>query len=592
MSKKDFKKGIAAQAKIDAAKEEKIAKGLKAHGEILNSISEHQNQIQSALDIIIDDWADSDASDYGLDSTNLPSTMDNTEKRVLCACIFTLLSSYYQNSEAQQLFYNNLEEHLGVSERVATFDFDKLQKIDSISDRLKILQAICAFLFLHDESFEFLRDKNTFNWLFALAPVKDIANTCKRIDFEYNMLGIEGITSRYKADSSLINRIGEPDKTDELPEATQDSSESYEELMSIIHSIVDDETAFGKSVELSETDFEKEIKKDFPSLAYDSLVATNRIGNGCIIFTTYAFYLKKSKLPASKYIEVPYKSIIVEKIHTKSGKKAGTRCLVIVYKSSNNTEENLEIDDGKLIEESLKDLLLKILDSGCKLSETDKLTDLSKLDEPLKTQFLSTLIYAFRKDKANITDAFCLAEELSVVSKWNECYSSIQDDKDYSSAVKSFCEQIPFPSQRYISTKVIHRAMMCLACSNMLKGLPLSQMNSFFEIKIKEFDVSGIGAERFNKLMTSATEAYLRDGDFYTQLKKKYKLTSYEGFADIELGLDDLIELCSKKQKKKTIGVIAGAAVGGPIGAVAAGVGGKIIEKVKKQKSNDLEKLN
>ena len=31
-------------------------------------------------------------------------------------------------------------------------------------------------------SFEFLRDRNTFNWLFAFAPVKDIANTCKRID--------------------------------------------------------------------------------------------------------------------------------------------------------------------------------------------------------------------------------------------------------------------------------------------------------------------------------------------------------------------------------------------------------------------------
>ncbi|WP_034449163.1 hypothetical protein [Butyrivibrio sp. AE2032] len=590
MSKKDFKKGIAAQAKIDAAKEEKIAKGLKAHGEILNNISEHQNQIQSALDIIIEDWADSDASDYGLDSTNLPSMMDSTEKRVLCACIFTLLSSYEQNSEAQQLFYNNLEEHLGISERVATFDFDKLQKIDSVSDRLKILQVICAFLFLHDESFEFLRDRNTFNWLFALAPVKDIANTCKRIDFEYNTLGIDGIVSRYKADSSLIEKINVTDSTAELPEMTQDSSVSYEELISIIHSVVDDESSFGKRVQFSESDFDKEIKKDFPTLAYDSLVATNRIGNGCIIFTTHAFYLKKNKLPASKYIEVPYKSILVEKMHTKSGKKAGTRCLVIVYKNGNSIEESLEIDDGKLIEEKLKDLLLKIIDSGCKFSETDKLTELSKLDETLKTQLLSVIIYALRKDKANITEAFCLAEDLSVVSKWNECYSLIQDDADFSSTVKEFCDKIPYPSQRYISTKVMYRAMKSLACSNMLRGLPLSQMNSSYELKIKEFDVSAIGAERFNKMMSSATDDYLKDGKYYSQLKKKYKLSSFEGFADIELGLDDLIELCDKKQKKKMVGVIAGAAVGGPIGAVAVDVGGKIIGKVKKQKNNDVEK--
>ena len=54
--------------------------------------------------------------------------------------------------------------------------------------------------------------------------------------------------------------------------------------------------------------------------------------------------------------------------------------------------------------------------------------------------------------------------------------------------------------------------------------------------------------------------------------------------------MDDLIELCDKKQKKKMVGVIAGAAVGGPIGAVAVDVGGKIIGKVKKQKNNDVEK--
>jgi len=590
MSKKDFKKGVAAQAKIDAAKEDKIAKGLKAHGEILNNISEHQNQIQSALDIIIDDWADSDASDYGLDSTNLPSVMDITEKRVLCACVFTLLSSYNQNSEAQQLFYTNLEEHLGVSERVATFDFDKLQKIDSVSDRLKILQVICAFLFLHDESFEFLRDRNTFNWLFALAPVKDIANTCKRIDFEYNMLGINGIVSRYKIESYATNQLESPDSASELPETSQVSDDSYEELISVIQSAVADESAFGKIIEFNEAEFEKEIKKDFPTLAYDSLIATNRIGNGCIIFTTYAFYIKKSKLPANKYIEVPYNSILPEKIHTKSGKKAGTRCLVIVYKTGANIEENLEIDDGKLIEEKLKDLVLNIINSGCQLSVTDKLTEPSKLEISLKIQLLSTIIYALKKDKANITDAFCMAEELNIVSRWNECYTLIQDDNAYSSAVKELCKGIPYPSKRYISNRIIHRAMMCLACSNMLKGLPLSQINSPYELRIKEFDVSGIDTERFNKMMTSATDSYLKDGNYYSELKKKYKLTSYEGFADIELGLDDLIELCNKKQKKKMIGVIAGAAVGGPIGAVAADVGGRIIEKVKKQKNNDIEK--
>jgi len=75
-----------------------------------------------------------------------------------------------------------------------------------------------------------------------------------------------------------------------------------------------------------------------------------------------------------------------------------------------------------------------------------------------------------------------------------------------------------------------------------------------------------------------------------SQLKTKYKITSFEGFADIEIGLDDLIELCNKKQNKKMIGVIAGAAIAGPVGAVAADVGGKIIDAVKKKNSSDLDK--
>lgn len=588
MSKKDFKKGIAAQAKADAAKQEKIAKGLKAHGEILNNISNHQNQIQSALDIVIDDLAESDASSYGLDSTNLPALMDITEKRVLCACIFTLLSTFEQNNEYQQCFYNNLENHLGVSERVSSFDFDNLQRIDSISDRLKMLQVICSFLFLHDESFEFLRDKTRFHWLFALAPVKDIANTCKRIDFEYSMLGVDGIVSRYRIDSSKAEEFDDAEPIAEIANTTEANDDSYEELFSIIHSAIDNEVAFGKSVELSETDFEREIKRDFPCLAYDSLIATNRVGTGYVIFTTFAIYLKQGR----KYVEVPYSSILVDKVHTKAGKKAGTRCLVIVYKPDSDIEKSIKIDDGKLIEENLKDLLLKIVNSGCHIAKTDKITELPKLNETLKANILSAILYVLNNDKAQITDAFFFADELGIVSKWNDCYAAIKDEDTYHSIVKECCADIPYPSKRYITTKVIQRAMRCLACSNMLKGLPLSQMNSPFERLIKDFDVYGIDTSRFNKMMDSATDSFLLESPYYTQLRSKYSLSSYEKYADIDLGLDDLIETCTKKQRKRVIGVIAGAAVGGPVGIVAAGVGEKIKDAVKKQKNDKLEKLD
>ena len=593
MSKKDFRNGIVAQAKIDAAKNEKIAKGLKANATLLNGISEHQEQIQNALDVVIDDLADSEASFYGLDPANLPALMDITEKRVLCACVFTLLSSYGQNNDCQRRFYENLENHLGVSERVDSFDFDKLQRIDSRSDCTKILQVICSFLFLNNESFEFLYDKDTYKWLFALAPVTDIAYTCERIDHEYGLFGVEGIVSRYKSDTSSVGEINEPDHVAELDESLQDNqvlSDSYEDLMEIIHNVVDNETSFGKSIELSEADFEREMRRDFPQLAYDSLIATNRIGAGYIIFTTHAFYLKQSILPTSKYVEIPYKSILMDKMHTKAGKKAGTRCLVIMCKTETGVEKRTQIDDSKLVEEHLRDLLLRINSTGCNVAETDKLTELSDLDETIKATILSLVLYILKADDASLTEAFCFADELNIVEKWNDCYSRIADENDYFRIVEECSSDLPYPSKRYLSNKIIKRAMKCLACSNQLKRLPLSQMNSSFERLIKAFDSFGIETDRFNRMMDYATGSFLKEGGYYEQIKKKYKLSNYEEYSSIEQGFDDLIDLCAKNMQMKVLGIVAGGAVGGPAGAVAAGVGGKIIEVVKKKKNDKLDK--
>ena len=166
MSNSDVKKGIAIQAKADAEKIEKLAKGLNAHRTVLASLESGQTEIRDAMGIVLDDMSAGEAKYlYDLQVKKTPDELDHTEKRVLCACIYTLLSSYGQNSPLQTEFYTNLEKYLGVSERKQDFDFYTLNNVDSHTDRLVILKAICSFLFLNHETFSFLRAKDTFSWL-------------------------------------------------------------------------------------------------------------------------------------------------------------------------------------------------------------------------------------------------------------------------------------------------------------------------------------------------------------------------------------------------------------------------------------------
>ena len=146
MSNNDIKKGIAIQAKADAEKIEKLAKGLNAHRSVLANLESGQTEIRDAMGIVLDDMAAGEAKYlYDLQVQKTPAELDQTEKRVLCACIYTLLSTCGQDVPSQISFYSNLEKYLGVSERKQDFDFNSLNHVDSHTDRLVILKAICSF---------------------------------------------------------------------------------------------------------------------------------------------------------------------------------------------------------------------------------------------------------------------------------------------------------------------------------------------------------------------------------------------------------------------------------------------------------------
>ena len=124
MSSKDVKKGIAIQAKADAEKVEKLSKGLQAHRDILEGLESGQDEIRDTVGIVLDDMSADEARRlFDLQIKKTPDELDETEKRVLCACIYSLTTAYGQNSALQIKFYTNLEKYLGVAQEKMTLIF-------------------------------------------------------------------------------------------------------------------------------------------------------------------------------------------------------------------------------------------------------------------------------------------------------------------------------------------------------------------------------------------------------------------------------------------------------------------------------------
>ena len=118
MSKKDFLKGIEAQAKIQAKREQKVEKGMQVLEEKLEDIAEEQDAGFELVDVVLHDVADiQNQALYGLTSGKRLKDLDITEQRVLAACIYTMLSKQEPKSDLQISFYLNLEDYLGIRER-------------------------------------------------------------------------------------------------------------------------------------------------------------------------------------------------------------------------------------------------------------------------------------------------------------------------------------------------------------------------------------------------------------------------------------------------------------------------------------------
>lgn len=511
MSNKDVKRGIAIQANTDAAKVEKLVKGLKAHREVLTNLESNQFEIRDSMDIILNDLSDSEAlRNYNIQITKEVTELDITEKRVLCACIYTLLSSYHQNNIDQTSFYTNLEEHLQITERKSDFNFENLNKIDSHTDRLVILKSICSFLFLSDESFNFLLNKDSHYWMFSFTSFADIQNVCNTIYSEYLMLGTEGIINQYHTffasneSKEELSTVIETSVVEQLDRTEWLNEKNFEGLSNIIKEFVKDEKAFGKSVVFTKKDLKNELQRTYSNVAYDSLIAVSKVDNGYLIFTTYALYLKERSKLLEKYECIPFSNICVNKITTSKGKKTGTSKMSIPISLDDGSIKTFVIDVSKLEEERLRDLFVEISKSGCAISQTDRVVQINELSKIAIVNLLSSIVYIFRNEKAYLTNVYLLAKELGQEDCWDQFASNILNEDTLKISVEEFFDEVPYPSIHSISQDTIELIMELILQNNIVNGNPSTTLSIDMNNYIRIFDNNNISTKNFNIMLLEA----------------------------------------------------------------------------------------
>jgi len=566
MSKKDMEKGLIIQAKADAAAHEKVATRLAQHADKLEQIKDSQQDLHNTVGIVLEDMRDMQIQEkYGISRNRLPRDLPRNEKLVLCTALFSLVDSEDEINELQRQLFLSIESQTGTRNRQPGFDFFKLANIDSKSDRKVVLEAICSFLFLKTNDFSFLDDE-TYSWLQDSAISNDIEDVREIIEREYSKLGPEGIASRYPVAQTESTSEPEPDAPDEseveiesqVAYAEEKSDEPFDELKGIILSFVRDETAFGKSRSDSPKQVIKEISKRFPKLAPESFVYASRVEEGYLLFTTHAIYLKADPVPKNSYARIPYSSICANELSWELGKIKGTKKLKIPVLLNTGKKIPYAIDDTKIEEEKLRDLIKAIAESKCAIADTDLSTDISHLNENEKILYFKALGNILTHGRYCLTELFLLVADCGLRDKWNEIAEGFADDGALDGYVSEFLSGIPYPSQSAISLEALLLSLQTICRTNFIIGNPESSITDEIEQLVCKFDTRAFDSKYFNKVLGQASESRRiitidtisdikknlpKDLLYYDRVKEGISTLEIEArmYEQEDVGMDDMI---------------------------------------------------
>ena len=559
MSKKDIKRGIEIQARADAAKQDKVASGLMKQAEVLRAIETDQQEVQEAVGVVLQDKAAEEARDlYGIEITKSPRELGSIEKQALCAALYTLMDQHEQSTDYQRAFFLNLERYLGVTKRMTNFDFERLSNVDSHSDRRVILKVICAFLSLGDPTFGFKNDPR-FGWLSSFTSSKDVDLACEEIRKEFSVLGADGIVNRYKAlDAPRSTYAIEATPAEEEAEtpAPVMVDGNFNGLKRIIGSYLADEASFGKKLDSLPAALQKELQKAFPCLNFGTFLYGTKVGNGYLLFSTHALYLKEGSGLKSNYLRIPYASIIPDKLATAAGRISGTRKLLIVHTSEDGNEIVTTIDDGKLTEERLQALLKEISVSGTQIADTDFTLNLPELSIEELELYFKALGNILVRNNRSLTELYLIVQDYGLEKSWNEIAMAFSDDEALSGYIQMFIDGIPYPSEQQISQQSVLLALQTLFRTNYIEKKEISMLPAETETLLRLFMISETDEKQFNEMIKLAADSK-RKPDLQTCFELRDRLPKETLFREqitegLAVIINDLEQAIQRRKKPIT----------------------------------------
>lgn len=554
MSRKDIEKGIEIHAKADAAHERKLADGLEKHAAILQNIEDRQKSVRSTMSTVLQDMKAMEAKVlYGIDPGRSPRDLGDNEKMALCAALYSLMESTESLSNNQRTFYLNFEKYLGITNRVEGFNYNKLSNIDRNSDRILVLEVICSFLFLENEDFSFL-DNKKYAWLRDFAVRKDMDYVCENIRKEYSIVGVDGIVDKYIIAESITEEMPPAIEADESPDVvieTNEDTEPYSALEKLIKAYVADEAAFGKCVNSSPQAAAKEIRASFPRLDLGTAISVSKVGNGYLLFSTCALYLKAGSSSKDPYVRIPYSKIIANKISMGLGRAKGTRKLMITYINDSGQEVTATIDDTKIQEEKLRDLLKDILKPEYPCADNDMSLNLPELDVKEQELFFRALGNILHRGNYGMTELYLIMDDYGLSDRWNEISSDFSDDEELESNIRVFLKNIPYPSNHGIPQQAVMLALQTVCRTNAIEGRDISMITDEMEKFIRLFDNGKLGDKAFNDMLTVVADnpRQLDPNVIYYLTQRLDKSTVY--YESIKAGADAMAKALEQKLAKK-----------------------------------------
>ena len=194
MARKDFQKGMVAGAEPFEAKFQEQAEAVERVGK---RVEEGLGKISAVQNVILNDLSAREKKElYDLNTYVDISELEDTEKELLMAIIYTLSDMTEEVTEEQQAYIRSVKAYLNATEVQILPDLEIIENIDSKSVEKAILQCVMEFLFLENCDHGYRDEYADVLGYFSIKE-KEIEKIIANINTIYKAIGAIGLGEKY-----------------------------------------------------------------------------------------------------------------------------------------------------------------------------------------------------------------------------------------------------------------------------------------------------------------------------------------------------------------------------------------------------------